>query len=91
MKMFFVGYLIAIGLSELQFRKARAQVVWNPEDTPKEQPSHVIWRHLYGLRSLINLQKWEIVPSFDGIRPIGGDLKYLNDDEALIFHRKELN
>ena len=40
---FVISSLLTIGLSEFQFRQARAQVTWKHIETPKAQPSPVIW------------------------------------------------
>ena len=40
---FVISFLLTIGLSEFQFRQARAQVTWKHIETPKAQPSPVIW------------------------------------------------
>ena len=61
---FFVGFLLLVGLSELQFRQAKAQVIWKPIDTPKPQTSPVIWETNVSDAEKADepLEKWEIVP-----------------------------
>ena len=60
----FLTILLTVGLGEFQFRQARAQVIWEPIETPKAQSTPLIWENT-GSNALKQRQtpmKWEVVP-----------------------------
>ena len=61
---FFLSSLLTVVLAEFQFRQARAQVIWKPTETPKAQPSTVIWETKISdsEKPKQSPTKWEVVP-----------------------------
>ena len=61
---FFLSSLLAVVLGDFQFRQARAQVVWKPIETPKAQPSPVIWETTIpdSVKPGQPSRMWEVVP-----------------------------
>ena len=88
-RIFFVSSLLAIGLSESQFRQARAQVIWESFDTPRAQLSPVIWKNIIhdSVKQIQPPTNWEIVPEpRDQSKPSSTVVWEVleNEDEALI-------
>ena len=61
---FLASSILTIGLSEIQFLKAKAEIFWKLIDTPKAQPTPTIWETDI-TDSLLQGQpkrKWEVIP-----------------------------
>ena len=62
--MFLVSSLLTVGLSDFRLRQAEAEVIWKPIDTPKAQPSPVIWGNTIpaSLKQRQPPIRWEVIP-----------------------------
>ena len=95
MRMFLVSSLLTlIGLSEFQFRQAKAEVIWKSIDTPKAQPSSAIWDSsvLDSVKRGEPLTNWEFIPEAeDQNQPSSKVIWELlqNEDDAFILHHKD--
>ena len=62
-KILLVSSLLTVGITEFLLHQARAQVVWTSVDTPKLEPSPIIWETNSDSEKDINSQvSWEVLP-----------------------------
>ena len=87
--MLFVSFMLTISLYEFQLRQAKAQVIWEPIDAPKPQPSPVPWEKITSdaTKQEKSPTEWELVPEPDEQNQTQSTVIWEvleNKDEALI-------
>ena len=67
-RIFLFSSLLTVGIIEFQLRLAKAEGIWNPTDTPKADPSHVIWETTTpdSVKQGKTPIKWEDIPEPKG-------------------------